>query len=243
MERYLWSTKDKSYRHKTLKNYRKQKVVYVLQHGIVFKITINPSISSAPFVVTDKVSFFTEEEKVLFSIHTVFRIDEIKIIDNNDRLCQVELKLTADNDSQLRRLTEQIHKETFPTTKGWYRMGELLIKLGQFDKAPQVFSVILKQTTADKEKSYIYHQLGRINDEQGEYQEALEIFEKILPSNHPDLTNSYNNIVMVYNHMGEYSKGISFHERGGGIGQSALPANHPQLQMYSENLDICRRKL
>jgi hypothetical protein len=53
----------------------------------------------------------------------------------NNRLSQVDLTLTSDNDPQLHALTERMREETFPHVNGWHRLGELRIKLGQFDKA------------------------------------------------------------------------------------------------------------
>jgi len=46
---------------------------------------------------------------------------------------------------------------------------------------------------------------------QGKYTEAITIYEdyqKLLPSNHPDLATSYNNIGSVYDNMGDYSKAL-----------------------------------
>jgi hypothetical protein len=96
--------------------------------GILFKMTIDPSVSSAPFASIQNVSFFQTEEEILFSMHTVFRIGEINKMDNNDSLYQVDLKLTADDDQELRTLTERIRKEVVGST-GWKRLGQLLLKL------------------------------------------------------------------------------------------------------------------
>ena len=41
------------------------------------------------------------------------------------------------------------------------------------------------------------------------YEKALQIREITLPPNHPDVAESYNNIGLVYERMGEYSKAIS----------------------------------
>ena len=53
------------------------------------------------------------------------------------------------------------------------------------------------------------------------YEKDLEISEKSLPPNHPDLAISYNNIGLVYDNMGEYSKALLLHEKA--IGN--LPKN------------------
>ena len=61
------------------------------------------------------------------------------------------------------------------------------------------------------------------------YEKALEIRQQSLPSNHPDLASSYNNIGIVYDSMGEYSKALSSYEKALEIRQQSLPPNHPDL--------------
>ena len=140
-------------------------------------MTIDPSVSSAPFASIRDVSYYKTEEEILFSMHTVFRIGEIKKMDNNDSLYQVDLKLTADDDQQLRTLTERIRKEVVGGT-GWQRLGQLLIKLSQFDKAEELYNVLLEQTSDEGEKAIYYNQLGYIKNNQGDYEKAIEYYEK-----------------------------------------------------------------
>jgi tetratricopeptide (TPR) repeat protein len=210
--------------------------------GVLFEITINPSISSSPFANVGNVSDFQEEE-ILFTMHSVFRIGRVEQIDKNGRLWQVELTLTGDNDPQLYALTERIREETFPTAKGWYRLGILLIRLGHFDKAEQVFGIMLGQTTEQGEKANIYHMLGLIKNNQGKYEEAvtiygtaLEIKERTLPANHSSLATSYISIGEVHRSMGEYSKALSSYEKALEIFQKILSANHPHLATSYNNL-------
>jgi hypothetical protein len=59
---------------------------------------IDPSILLTPFVSIHDVSAYQTEEEILFSMHSVFRIEQMKEIDRNDRLWQVDLLLTSDND-------------------------------------------------------------------------------------------------------------------------------------------------
>ena len=118
---------------------------------------------------------------------------------------RVELTLTSDNDKDLHVLTDRIREESFPNFSGWFRLGEVLRKMGQPQKAQQVYEMLLEQETEERRKAPIYHQLGWMKDEQGEYQEAiafyeksLEIKKKTLAPNDPELAKSYNNIGMVY---------------------------------------------
>ncbi|CAF0793340.1 unnamed protein product [Adineta steineri] len=213
--------------------------------GILFVMSINPTDSTTPFAFVTDVSYFHTEDEVLFSMHTVFRVGDIQPIDGNNHCYQVNLTLTNDNDQDLRTLTDRIRQETFPDSKGWYRLGLLLIKMGQFSKAQEVFEVLLHQTTNESDKAPIYYQLGWIKHNQGEYQEALSSHEKALiirqqslPSNHPDLGASYNNIGNVYNRMGDYPKALSYYEKALAIQQQSLPSNHPDLGASYHNIGI-----
>jgi hypothetical protein len=66
--------------------------------GILFIMKIDPSIPLTPFASIHDVSAYQTEEEILFSMHSVFRIEQMKEIDRNDRLWQMDLLLTSDND-------------------------------------------------------------------------------------------------------------------------------------------------
>jgi tetratricopeptide (TPR) repeat protein len=212
--------------------------------GILFVMTIDPSQSTTPFASITDVSYYKgKEDEVLFAMNTVFRIGDIKPMGENHRLFQVELTLTSDNDKDLRVLTDCIREETFPDSEGWYRLGSVLLKLGQSDKAEEVYQILLEQVTKESEKAPIYNQIGRTKRDQGAYIEAIRFYEKSLeiqmkslPPNHPDLAVSYNNIGSVYADMGEYSKALLSYEKAHEIRQQSLPPNHPDLGSSYNNI-------
>ena len=79
----------------------------------------------------------------------------------NQRLIQVDLTLTGENDDKdLRKLTDRIREETYPNEEGWYRLAMVLLKLGQPEKAQQVYEVLLEQATDETKKGDIYCLLG-----------------------------------------------------------------------------------
>jgi tetratricopeptide (TPR) repeat protein len=121
---------------------------------------IDPSQSTTPFASIKDVSAFPDENEILFSMHSIFRIDDIKPMVENQRLFQVDLTLTSDNDKDLRVLTDRIREEIDPSSKEWNRLGNLLLKLGQPDKAQQVYEVLIHQATDESEKALIYHNIG-----------------------------------------------------------------------------------
>lgn len=216
--------------------------------GILFVIAIDPEQSNTPFASIASVSCFEDtEDEVLFSMHTVFRINEITPLDENSRLFQVQLTLTNDNDNAFRALSNYIREETFPNDKGWFRLGLVLRKIGQYDKAQQVYEILLEQATDENEMRRIYEQLGYTHDDKGDYREAitsykksLEISEKTLSPTHPNLASIYNNIGAAYLNLGDYQYSPSFYEKALAIQQQSLPPNHPDLAVtYNNMADLC----
>jgi tetratricopeptide (TPR) repeat protein len=210
--------------------------------GILFVLKIDPSQSTEPFAAITDVSYFQAEDEVLFSMHTVFRIRDIKPLDENHRLFQVDLTLTSDNDKDLCTLTDRIREET-KGSSGLYRLGLLLRKMGNYDKAEELYNVLLDQTTDESEKGSIYHLIAWTKNDQGEYEEsltfyekALVIYQKTLPPTHLNFANIYTNIGMVYDSMGNHLKALSYYEKALEIRQQSLPPSHPNLAASYSNI-------
>ncbi|CAF1567989.1 unnamed protein product, partial [Adineta steineri] len=238
--------------------------------GILFVMTIDPSVSSAAFTAIKDVSYFKTEEEILFSMHTVFRIGEIKQIEKDNPLYQVELKLTADDDEQLSILTKCIREEINGST-GWRRLGRLLLKIGQINKAEEIYIALLEQPCNEDDKAHYYNQLGRVKYDQKDYEKAIwyhekaiEIRKEITSPNDRSFALSYSNLGIAYGEMKEYTKALSFHEKSLKIEQKILPPDHPSLAttytniggvycnmgqyskalpFFEKDLEICRKTL
>jgi tetratricopeptide (TPR) repeat protein len=211
--------------------------------GIIFQMEIDSSISTIPFVSLGDVNGipFCENE-ILFSMHTVFRVDAIEQITNH--LWSVDLALTSDTDNQLQRLAESLRKE-IEGPNPLHRLGKLLIKMGEFDKAEEIFKTLL-ETTSNVGLEHVasfYNQLGYIFKEKGAFsialfnhEKALEIQQKISPPNHLMLANIYNNIGEVHRLSGDYSSALSYYQKTLKIYQESLPSNHPELTTIYNNI-------
>ncbi|CAF1371542.1 unnamed protein product [Adineta ricciae] len=218
--------------------------------GVLFKMVIDPSELATPYVlIKDAECYFKNEEEVLFSMQTVFRIGEVKQVQKNNRLYQVILTLTNGKNKQLSSLTELLREETAGAT-GWYRLGMLLIKLGKYDEAEQVYRTLFEQTNEDNEKALLLHQFGLIKRNQGDYvkaltfyQQALEIYQKIRPEDHMDLATTYNNIGQVHNNMGNYSEALAHYKKSLRIYEKILPENHSSLAVSHNNIGLVYKNL
>ena len=213
--------------------------------GVVFVMTINPARSSIPFgSVTDVGYLGALEDEVLFSMHTIFRIEQITSLRNNTRLFQVELTLINNNkDNDLRQLIDRIREETFPKEEGWFRLGLVLGKMAEFAKAQQVFEDLLNRATEENARAPICQQLGVLMYAQGAHKkaikfhmESIKIRKKQIPCNHKDLATAHNDIGKVYYSVGAYQEALSSHKQALTIQQQSLSSTHPDLAASHNNI-------
>ena len=211
--------------------------------GVLFAMKINPRRSTTSFASVTDMSCFQQENEILFAMQTVFRIRDIKQIqDSTKRLFRVELELTSDNDQDLQILMKCIREETSRNAQGWSRLGSLLLKLNKPKQAEEVYRILLQQTTDETKIGWLYRELGNCKQDQANYEEAIRLYKKSIEidkkcsSNPSDLASSYNNIGSVYNSMGEYAKALSYYEKALGIRQQSLPTNHPDLAGSYNNI-------
>nr|ACD54747.1 tetratricopeptide 2-like protein [Adineta vaga] len=206
--------------------------------GVLFVMTIDPSIKTTPFAKVSALSYFPSENEILFSTNSIFRIEEVREINENEyRLWEVKLSLTSDDDPRLRQLTDCIREEIFPKKDPWYQLGELLIKMGQFDEAQHVYESLLStKEVRQRELGDIYRQLSRVKEQQGDYESAvafsekgLEIVKKSFSSNSPEQTTFYIDLGSLNKKMGVYSKALTYYEKALEIQQQTLPPDHSDL--------------
>ena len=211
--------------------------------GVLFVMTIRPDQSTTPFASISHVSRFRKEDEILFSMHSVFRIIDINSQDDDPNVFIVNLTLTADNDKDLQSLLQRIRDESFPDSEGWYRLGEMLRKMGHFEKAQHIYEMLLDQENDESVQASIYQQLGIMKYEQGQYKEAvgfyeknLEINQKILSSEDPQLAVLYNNIGAVCDGIGNYTTALAYYKKALDNQQQSLNADHPDLAMSYNNI-------
>ncbi|CAF3699095.1 unnamed protein product [Rotaria sp. Silwood1] len=213
--------------------------------GVLFVMTIDPSkvsASSTLFALVTEYSAVKNENEILFSMHSVFRVGDIKKTANNSRLWKVQLTLTDENDPQLATLTQRMQEALYGST-AWERLGDLLIQVGHFNQADELYNELLKDASNDSAMADIYHQLGRVKSQQGRYEKgitfykkSLEIKRKIFPEDHPSLALTYNNIGLAYNNMNDYLKALNSYEKANKIYEKSVPPNHPDLATSYNNI-------
>ena len=166
--------------------------------AILYVIHVDLALISTPIAYLDEhFSHFRDEQEYLWGMNAVFRIAQIREMHN--RPCEVVLKMTSSNDVQLKQLTDHLRKEV-GLSSGLQRLGNLMIEMGEWDKAKDIYETILRE----QESPYIMHQLGFIAHRMNDFNTALMHYRQVLsilvasPSpNGSELAVLYSNIGCV----------------------------------------------
>ena len=75
------------------------------------------------------------------------------------------------------------------------------------------------------------------------YHEALNIRERVLPSNHPDIASSCNNLAESYAWQGQYAEALKWERRALEIAEHSLPEDHPKRRACRKGVEYLERKL
>lgn len=219
--------------------------------GVIFIMEIDPSQTTTPFAsISDESYFENKEEEILFAMHAIFRIKDIRVIDENQQLFQVELQLTNDNDKDLQILTNHIRNETFPEKSGWQRLGEVLVKkLYQPIEGEKVYQILLQHENDEYRKGYLYNRIGLCKHQQGQRQEAIEYYQKsieiyeIHAPNDPDRAKPYRNLGILYCEMGQFQQALQYHEKNNEIIRNILSSDQTDLAASYNNIGLVYKNM
>lgn len=213
--------------------------------AILFCMEIDPTITTTPFALLNNISYYSDTEKeVLFSMHTIFRIGDVEEIEKD--LWQVQLTVTSDKDEQLKRLTERIRKEIGNGT-GWYRLGQLMIKMGKLDKAQKISTALLNSASENDVRTIAicHHQLGCIHDEKGNLRDALSHYKisldaslSYLSPNDPSLVSTYANIGSIYRKEGDLDTALEYFQRALNIDLHVTEPDQLNIATHYNNIGL-----
>lgn len=210
--------------------------------GILFKITVDTMLKSCCFAELNNISYFGDtENEILFPMHTIFRIEDMKQLENGTLL--VELILTKDNDPQLRILTEYMRSETIGADH-WSRLAHLMMEMGEYDKAEEMYTMAdASVSTGGDLNATTYINLGMVKHRQGDYQNAILLLEKGVKSlerdDRPNFkinSESYANLGLLYFEMGKHRTGLELLQKSLEIKQKHLPSDHRGISNVYQNM-------
>jgi len=81
-----------------------------------------------------EISKIKDEEEILFSVGTVFRIENVETVPGSDKNWYIPLKLISDDDNnETSELRNELEKE-FCDNFNMYSLGHALIQMGEYEK-------------------------------------------------------------------------------------------------------------
>ncbi|CAF3915371.1 unnamed protein product [Rotaria sp. Silwood1] len=205
---------------------------------ILFKIEADSSLSGVkPFANIRSLSYIPEEEEVLFMLGSIFRL--VNINQDSNLIWTIELKLCSDNGNDLKSVIDQMKKEQkeIGSETNLLSFGNILLNMNQYDSAEKYFLRFLNEQT----KNYLaiarcYYSLGNLatntynlDSSLTWHHKSLEIKQKILKSDDPELAESYSSIGIIYRKKREFIVALRWFEKALQIIDKVSGVEHPEV--------------
>ena len=151
--------------------------------SVLFSITIEASTTaSIPFACVDDLSYFENlENQYMFSINTIFRIQEVQKLAGKGGVLHVKLQPISTRDKSIRQLMEPTRKEIKGSTS-MFQLAKLMILMNQNLTAEIIYKRLLDETTLDDliDIEFIHYQLASIQEKVNNISGALTLYERTL---------------------------------------------------------------
>ncbi|CAF4517707.1 unnamed protein product [Rotaria socialis] len=185
------------------------------QH-VLFQIHIDNQANKFAYANISSESAFNEaESEILFTMGAVFRVKGC--VCDSQGVWIVELKLSGEEDQELRRLSESLVKQ-ISTPKSLLNLAKLMIIMGEHEKALRFALQQIKDnlTTSDDESlRTLSNDFCSIYESRGGHEKLIEFNKKMLEfklkrfsSTDPSLLSDYNNLGIAYMHLGNYDSAL-----------------------------------
>lgn len=184
--------------------------------SVLFHIEIDADRMKRPFANISGYSHYKTESEILFSIGTVFRIDDVATEKDKKGIWLVHLSTISEDDEQLQKETQQIQKILLDSFEVVLRNQN---ETKDYQRIPasnaNVASMFYKQ--GDYENSLKYYEL------------ALKALEELSSSDPLTKATYINNIVMAHMALGHNNKALELYEKVLDIRRNNCQDNDPSL--------------
>ena len=215
--------------------------------SVLFKINVDQC--RQPFAKVDTLSAMPTENEILFSIGTVFRIDEVEEYDSGSI---VHLTLTTEIEERFESLISLIISDIGPSPV-LATFGRFLFIQGDYNRAERYFQFLLDVNEPDLDdlgREVCYTSLGDIADEKGEYERAMDYYQQVLssqqrrlPQNHPSLAKMHRNIGIIHMALGQHTEGIQSFQLSLSIDLMSEPEDQAEVPSHYNNMALMYQEL
>ena len=237
-----------------LTNRHRHQMIAYLNHSdigngnekVLFEIAADPPTDATKsFCDITTLSYYSNEEQILFSLGSIFRLDSIhQQDDGQDRIWIIRMRLSTDQHKRLRNVSEHIRNQYNVEKSNLLSFGQALRKLARYDEAEKFYRRLLKELPANHPNIVdCYYHLGVLLDEKGDYelslewhQKSMEMKKQTMKANDPSIGYSYNSIGNVYQKKGDYKRALNYYNQALTIWKKVLGEKHPDVAMCLNNL-------
>jgi len=170
----------------------------------------------------------------------------------NELLAKVR-SLEKQNRKPLSKESKETLKQEFRQTSQELAAAELNEKAlalwdhGFYTDVAKAIEYLEQAILLDQDFASLYINLGAAYDSKGDYDEAIEYFQKALKINlkmlgpeHPDVAVMYSNLGMTYYDKGNYDKAIEYFQKALDIARKSLGSNHPYTKIIQKNFNYAK---
>ncbi|CAF4676879.1 unnamed protein product [Rotaria socialis] len=204
---------------------------------VLFEITADPVAGIKPFANIRPFSAFPEEEETLFMLGSIFRVIDIQ--QDNEQVWLIQLKLCSENDNDLKSVIDEMKKDHIESGSetSLLSLGNILLNMNEYDSAEKyLFRFLDEQTKDHSDIARCYYLLGNLDTNTYHldsslawHLKSLEIKRKILKSDDPKLSDSYNSIGVIYRKKREFLEAQKWFEKALKILQQAYGIERPEI--------------
>ncbi|CAF3132461.1 unnamed protein product [Rotaria sp. Silwood2] len=210
---------------------------------VFFEIDADPRLKNIKaFSKITSLSYFPQEEEVLFMVGSIFRLDSIQR--DNEKIWNIRMVLCSEDNHQLQTLFQYMRNELGTEQTNPLVFGNIIRKMGKLDDAEKYYRCFLNQFSYDDSNvAHCYHALGLVADDKGDYEssliwynKSLDIFRRTLKSNDPNIATSHNSIAIVHQRKGDYTRALESYEKALLIWKQAFGEDHTCIGICLNNM-------
>ncbi|CAF5083647.1 unnamed protein product, partial [Rotaria sp. Silwood1] len=174
--------------------------------SILFQIEINIPLSPCAHIT--KLSQFPNEEEILLTTGSVFRIVNVEPFYNR---WIVELTLDKSDNRQMEELKNYLKKQLF-NQSSQINLARILFQMSDYNRAEHYCIRTEKELASDdNDRAGLYQLLGEIyQNGKGDYNTAKEMYDKALcySNNISQFATLHNHLALLQNEIGEYDTAL-----------------------------------
>ncbi|CAF3975210.1 unnamed protein product [Rotaria sp. Silwood1] len=204
---------------------------------ILFKIEIDLRLPTKPFADIEGISYYPNEQEILFMLGSIFRINKIES-DEKNKLSIINMNLCSEDDFELKELFAYLKKD-IGEEASMITLGNILLQMGEYDKGEKIFLRMNHQEgliNVEELKGNFYLAMKQYKQAIVYYEQSLKLRLKLLPESHPDIGKSYSAIAMAYEFWKLYPNSIDYYQQAIKQYQRTLRDDHPLITQTMNNL-------